>query len=70
MHPLPDDDFAGIARTLDDWLELEIPKRTYLLGSVFTTTTRALLSAETGLGKTHQGFAIGFAIADKSAFCH
>jgi hypothetical protein len=70
MHPLPGDDFAGIARTIDDWLELKIPDRAYLLGSVFTTTTRALISAETGLGKTHVGCAIGWTIGLTLPFCH
>ena len=56
--------------TLDQWAARELPERDFLLGSIFTTTTRAMLSAKTGLGKTHLGFAFGFSMAAQSSFCH
>lgn len=56
--------------TLDDWADREVPIQDRLLGSVFTTTTRAMLSAETGIGKTHFAFAVGFAMAAGEDFCH
>ena len=40
------------------------------MGSVFSTTTRSLLSAETGIGKTHLGFALGLHMAAGRDFCH
>lgn len=68
--PRPAFDFSGLSLTLNEWAALELPTRTCLLGDVFTTTTRAMLSARTGLGKTNLGFALGFAMATGSDFCH
>ena len=62
--------YADLPITLDDWHARKLPERDFLLGSIFTTTTRAMLSAKTGLGKTHLGFAFGFAMAAQSSFCH
>lgn len=56
--------------TLDQWADRDVPLRDFLLGTVFTTTTRAILSADTGLGKTHLGFAFGFGMASGKGFCH
>lgn len=56
--------------TLGQWTARDVPKPDYLLGHIFTTTTRAMLSADTGLGKTHLGFAMGFAMAAGKNFCH
>ena len=61
---------ADLCLTLDQWDARELPERHFLLGSIFTTTTRAMLSARTGLGKTHLGFAFGFAIGAATSFCH
>ena len=61
---------ADLPLTLDQWADRETPLPDFLLGSIFTTTTRAMLSAETGLGKTHVGFAFAFAMAAGVAFCH
>ena len=63
-------DRADLPLTLDQWADRKLPARDFLLGSIFTTTTRAELSAKTGLGKTHLGFAFGFAIGAASSFCH
>ncbi len=65
-----DGPYENIPLTLISWAYREIPQRQFLLGSVFTTTTRAMVSAETGLGKTHLGFAIGFAMGACKPFCH
>ncbi len=62
--------YADIPLTLREWAWRDLPPRDFLLGSVFTTTTRAMLSAETGIGKTHLGFAIAFAMGNGTAFCH
>ena len=56
--------------SLERWAGREIPPKDFLLGEVFSTTTRAMLSADTGLGKTHFAFAIGFAMAAGMDFCH
>ncbi len=63
-------DHADLPLTLDQWADRKLPERDFLLGSIFTTTTRAMLSAKTGLGKTHLGFAFGFAIGAAVSFCH
>ena len=63
-------DHADLPLTLDQWAARETPLPDFLLGSIFTTTTRAMLSAETGLGKTHLGFGFGFAMAAGRDFCH
>jgi len=56
--------------SLERWAAREIQTKDFLLGEVFSTTTRAMLSADTGLGKTHFAFAIGFAMAAGLDFCH
>ena len=61
---------ADLPLTLDQWADRTLPERDFLLGRVFSTTTRAMLSAKTGLGKTHLGFAFGFAIGAALSFCH
>jgi hypothetical protein len=63
-------DFTGVPLTLDHWAKREIQPKDFLLGEVFSTTTRAILSADTGLGKTHLGFALAFAMAAGVNFCH
>ncbi len=63
-------DPADLCLTLDQWDARKLPKRDFLLGSIFTTTTRAMLSSRTGLGKTHLGFAFGFAMSGAISFCH
>ena len=46
------DDYSGIPLTIDEWLSRELPALDPILGEIFTTTTRAMLHANTGLGKT------------------
>ncbi len=61
---------SDLPLTLDQWAARKLPDRDFLLGSIFTTTTRAMLSAKTGLGKTHLGFVLGFSMAAGLPFCH
>jgi len=65
-----DPDFTGLCLSLEQWEKRESPKRDLVLGSIFSTTTRAILSADTGLGKTHLGFAFAMSIAAGEPFCH
>ena len=62
--------YGAIPFTLGDWESRKLPPRDFLLGSIFTTTTRAMISAETGLGKTHLAFAFAFAMSAGKPFCH
>lgn len=53
-----------------DWLARDIPSPDFLMGEWFSTTSRAILTAPTGLGKTNFGMALGFATASGSDFLH
>jgi RecA-family ATPase len=55
---------------LADWLERDLPAPDFLLGSWLTTTTRGLLVAPTGIGKTMLGLAICGAVAAGRDFLH
>jgi hypothetical protein len=56
--------------SLDHWVEREIPLRDRLLGDLLSTTTRMLLVADTGLGKTNFALAVVFAVAQGAGFLH
>jgi hypothetical protein len=60
----------GFIVTLADWLVRELPDPDYLLGTWLTTTSRVLISAPTGLGKTMLAIALAFAIAHGNGFLH
>ena len=63
-------DFSGVPLTIDEWLSRDLPPIDPLVGYILSTTTRALLSAPTGIGKTHFGMALcGHAGAGKN-FLH
>lgn len=48
---------------LRKWLDRDTPPPDFVLGEVISTTTRLLLVAPTGLGKTNFGLAVGTAVA-------
>jgi hypothetical protein len=52
------------------WLERDLEPLDYLLGEVFSTTVRAELIGPTGIGKSNLSLALGWAIANGSAFLH
>jgi AAA domain-containing protein len=56
--------------TLDQWRTRDLPPPDYLLGEVFHTTTRVLLAAATGLGKTNFSIALGMRMAAGIGFLH
>jgi AAA domain len=62
--------FSAVPLTLDQWAQREIQRKDFLLGEVFGTTTRAILSADTGLGKTHFAMTLGLHMAAGRDFCH
>jgi len=65
------DEHALRARlSLAHWVGREIPLRERLLGDVLSRTTRMLLVADTGLGKTNLALAITFAVAQGGGFLH
>ena len=46
-------DLSGVPLSVADWQQRNIPLPEPLLGKWFTTTSKAILSAETGIGKTN-----------------
>jgi len=56
--------------TLSDWRNRDLPEPDYLMGHWLTTTTRGLLTAATGLGKTNFGLAVGMRCAAGMDFLH
>jgi hypothetical protein len=52
------------------WLARDIPAPEHLMGEIFSTTSRAMLVADTGLGKTMFGLGMAFAMADGKSFLH
>ena len=56
--------------TLLEWRDRELPTVDRLLGYWLTTTTRGLLTADTGLGKTNLGLAFAMRIAAGVGFLH
>jgi hypothetical protein len=60
--------FETLVLSVTDWLDRNLPEPDYLMGHWLTTTTRALIVAPTGLGKTNFGMALGMHIADALDF--
>jgi hypothetical protein len=56
--------------TLDEWLERDLPQPDCLLGSWLTTTSRVILNAPTGIGKTMFSVALAMAIPGALGFLH
>jgi hypothetical protein len=67
---MPDADFVRRHAALEFWLERELPPLDPLLGELFTTTSRLLISGPTGRGKSMIMLPIGMAIADGRDFLH
>ena len=55
---VPENNFAAIPLTIEEWLSRDLPPLDPLIGSILSTTTRALLAAPTGIGKTNFGMAL------------
>jgi AAA domain len=56
--------------TIEDWLARDLPEPDFIMGDWLTTTTRGLLVAPTGLGKTNFAMALGMHIAAGTDFLH
>jgi hypothetical protein len=66
--PPPLAPIATALTRLDDWLARDIPEPDLLLGDVLSTTTRALLWAPTGIGKTMLIIAAAMHMAGERVF--
>jgi AAA domain len=49
----------GIPLHIDEWLSRDLPEPDGLIGKWLTSTSRAILNADTGLGKTNFAMALG-----------
>ena len=58
------------ALLVEEWLARELPEPVFCLGSWLTTTTRALLYAPTGIGKSMLALAMAFAISGGNSLMH
>ena len=64
------DNARAIPLTMSEWLARKFPPRDELMGAWITTTSRLLLSADTGLGKTSLVLAIMVGMAAGCRFLH
>ena len=62
--------YSGHILTPAEWMAREIRPQDALLGELFTTTSRILMAADTGAGKTMFGFAVAFAMHLGRDFLH
>lgn len=56
--------------TVADWIARDLPPLDCLMGDLLSTTTRMMLIAPTGLGKTNFTMALSFAMAGGQDFLH
>jgi hypothetical protein len=63
-------DFDGIPLTVDEWLTRDLPAPSFVMGNWLTTTSRTILNAPTGLGKTNFSLALGGAMSAGKDFLH
>jgi AAA domain len=56
--------------TVNEWRERDLPEPDFLMGNWLTTTSRVLLTAATGLGKSNLGIALGMRVAAGGEFLH
>jgi hypothetical protein len=56
--------------TLDDWLTRDLPQADFIMGNWLTTTSRNILSADTGIGKTLMAMALGLRASAALPFLH
>jgi hypothetical protein len=68
--PLRAIDLSSVPLAIAEWLERVLPEPDRLMGEWLTTTTRVLLNAPTGLGKTNFALALAAHIAAGVAFLH
>jgi AAA domain len=60
----------GIPLHIDEWLNRDLPEPDKIIGEWLTSTSRAILNADTGLGKTNFAMALGGHAAAGIDFLH
>lgn len=68
--PLQPQPGSKLPLMLSEWLGRDLLPPDFLLGNLMSTTTRSLLIAPTGQGKTMFALALGFAVAAGADFLH
>ncbi len=63
-------DFGRIPLTIAEWLDRDLPAPDLIMGEWLTTTSRVLVNAPTGLGKTNFAMALAAHIAEGKDFLH
>jgi len=63
-------DFGRIPLTIDQWLDRDLPAPDRIMGEWLTTTSRALLNAPTGLGKTNWAMELAARTSEGMDFLH
>jgi hypothetical protein len=61
---------ASVCVSIADWCARELPAPDFLMGELLSSTSRVLLVAPTGLGKTNFALPLAFAMADGTDFLH
>jgi hypothetical protein len=56
--------------TLDQWRNRDLPEPDFIMGNWLSTTTRGMVTAATGLGKTNFGLALAMRVAGGIDFLH
>lgn len=70
-HELPDVSTAEAPpTTMEEWRNRELPAPDFILGNCISTTTRMLISAETGIGKSMYLIALGQHVSAGLSFLH
>lgn len=66
----PPQPFVRPPTSISEWLSRDLPEPDFILGDWLSTTTRALLVAPTGLGKTNLALALALRVAAGADFLH
>jgi hypothetical protein len=61
---------TSLPLTVNEWRERNLAEPDFLMGNWLTTTSRVLLTAATGLGKSNLGIALGMRVAAGAGFLH
>ena len=68
--PEPTNELSLPPLTVEDWRDRDLPEPDFMMGDWLTTTSRVLLTAATGLGKSNLGIALGMRVAAGAGFLH
>jgi hypothetical protein len=70
ISAIKDDDSETIILSLEDWLKRDLEPADFICGNILTTTSRTIVDADTGLGKTLWTLALSLSCAAGLPFMH